>query len=171
MGVLAFVIGVASTFLVEFIPISVMNSPNIEETVSSLPIFGLIAFIPSIVGLILGIADVINKDNKSEKKILSKLGVILSSCSLAVILLFTFMILLEYNNAKRFESMIESRIEDYWNEYSGTTYLFDEDELEDDEEDYYDDEDDEIYVENEEGNNVEEETTETSKLVEEPATT
>ena len=39
MGVLAFIIGIASTFLTEFIPVSVMNFFDITDTLDFLPLF------------------------------------------------------------------------------------------------------------------------------------
>ena len=127
MGILALIIGIASTFLVEFIPISVMKAFQISDALEYLPIFSIIGFIPATVGLILGIVDVVNKSKKGGDKSTSILGIILSTCSLAVILLFSI-ILLTISSESKIESMVSQRVEEYLEGLDASYSMYTEDE-------------------------------------------
>lgn len=65
MGIASFVIGAFSTAF------------------SIIPFGGIIALIPSIIGIVLGIMDLIQKRNTNENRVFSIIGIIL--CSIAII--------------------------------------------------------------------------------------
>lgn len=74
MGVAALVLGIIS-IIVGFIPLC-----------------GAIAFIPAVVGLILGIVDTVKKSKKGEKKGVSIAGLILSAIAIVIISVWTLLI-------------------------------------------------------------------------------
>lgn len=53
--------------------------------VGFMPFCGVIAFIPAIVGLILGIVDTVQKSNKKEKKGMSIAGIVLNGIAIVCI--------------------------------------------------------------------------------------
>lgn len=57
-----------------------------------IPFCGTIAFIPAIIGLILGIIDTVQKSKKGEKKGVSIAGIILSAIAIAFITIYTIAI-------------------------------------------------------------------------------
>ena len=71
MGVAALVLGIIS-IIVGFIPFC-----------------GAIAFIPAVIGLILGIIDTVKKSKSGEKKAISIVGLVLSAVAIVIITLWT----------------------------------------------------------------------------------
>lgn len=65
MGIASLILGIISIFI------------------GIIPILGIFAFIPAIVGLIIGIIDLINRKNKGRKKALTITGII--TCSIALV--------------------------------------------------------------------------------------
>ena len=74
MGIAALILGILS-IIVGFIPLC-----------------GMIAFVPAIIGLILGIVDTIQKNKKGEKKGISIAGIILSAIAIIIISVWSFVI-------------------------------------------------------------------------------
>lgn len=74
MGIAALVLGIVS-IIIAFIPIC-----------------GSIAFLPAIVGLILGIVDVIQKGKKEEPKGVGIAGIVLSAAAVVIIFVWLFII-------------------------------------------------------------------------------
>lgn len=72
MGVAALILGIVSV-IIGFIPLC-----------------GSIAFIPAIIGLILGIVDTVQKSKKGEKKGVSIAGIVLSAIAIVIISLWIF---------------------------------------------------------------------------------
>lgn len=55
-----------------------------------IPLCGAIAFVPAIIGLILGIVDTVAKSKKGEKKGMSITGIVLSAIAIVIISLWIF---------------------------------------------------------------------------------
>ena len=72
MGVAALILGIIS-IIIGFIPLC-----------------GAIAFLPAVIGLILGIIDTVLKSKKGEKKGMSIAGIILSALAIVIISLWIF---------------------------------------------------------------------------------
>lgn len=72
MGIAALVLGIIS-IIIGFIPLC-----------------GSIAIIPAIVGVILGIVDIVTKSKKGEKKGISIAGLVLSAIAIIVIIFWVF---------------------------------------------------------------------------------
>lgn len=75
MGIASFVIGSFST------------------TFSIIPFAGIIAFIPAIIGIVLGIMDIIQKRNTSDNTVFSIIGIILCTISILNIILWGLFII------------------------------------------------------------------------------
>ena len=74
MGVAALVLGIVSI------------------VIAWIPLCGVIAFIPALIGLILGIVDTVKKSKKGEKKGMSIAGIILNALAIIFIAVYTFAI-------------------------------------------------------------------------------
>lgn len=74
MGVAALVLGIIS-IIIGFIPLC-----------------GSVAFIPALIGLILGIVDIVKKSKTEEKKGISIAGTILSGLAIIIILYWVFIV-------------------------------------------------------------------------------
>lgn len=72
MGVAALILGIVSTIF------------------GFVPFCGIIAFVPAVVGLILGIIDIVQKSKKNEPRGMAIAGVILTGIAIIVISLWTF---------------------------------------------------------------------------------
>ena len=72
MGVAALILGIVSTIF------------------GFVPSCGIIAFVPAVVGLILGIIDIVQKSKKNEPRGMAIAGVILTGIAIIVISLWTF---------------------------------------------------------------------------------
>ena len=62
----------------------------ISIIIGFIPLCGAIALLPAIIGLILGIVDVIGKSKKGEPKGISIAGLVLSAIAIAVITFWVF---------------------------------------------------------------------------------
>lgn len=71
MGVAALVLGIVSVII------------------AIIPFCGSIAFIPAIIGLILGIVDTVQKSKKQEKKGLAVAGIVLNAIAIVFIAVYT----------------------------------------------------------------------------------
>ena len=74
MGVAALVLGIVSVII------------------ALVPLCGSIAFIPAIIGLILGIVDTVQKSKKQEKKGLAIAGIVLNAIAIVFIAVYTIAI-------------------------------------------------------------------------------
>lgn len=74
MGVAALILGIVSLIL------------------AFIPIIGIFAFIPAIIGLILGIVSVVSKSKKNEPKGMSIASIILTSISMFIIFIWLFVL-------------------------------------------------------------------------------
>lgn len=63
----------------------------ISIIVGFIPLCGAIAFVPALIGLILGIVDTVQKSKKGEKKGISIAGIILSSIAIVIISVYLFL--------------------------------------------------------------------------------
>ena len=87
MGVAALVLGIVSVII------------------ALIPFCGTIAFIPAVIGLILGIVDTVQKSKKQEKKGLAIAGIVLNAIAIVFIAIYT----IAFGNAAK-------QISDSWNE-------------------------------------------------------
>lgn len=74
MGIAALVLGIISIIL------------------GFIPLIGAIAFVPAIVGLVLGIVDIVNKNKKKEPKGMSIAGTVLSAIAIVFIIFWIFVV-------------------------------------------------------------------------------
>ena len=81
MGVAALILGIIS-IIIGFIPLC-----------------GSIALLPAIIGLILGIVDVVLKSKKGEKKGISIAGLVLSALAIVIIVFWVFVFGVAVGNA------------------------------------------------------------------------
>lgn len=93
MGVAALVLGIIS-IIIGFIPLC-----------------GAIALFPAIIGLILGIVDVVLKSKKGEKKGISIAGLVLSAIAIVIIVFWVFVFSVTASNIDTNE--IDSATENY----------------------------------------------------------
>jgi len=68
MGIAALIIGIVSAVL------------------AFIPLCGYIAFVPALVGLALGIVDIIQKSKKNESKVMGIVGVITNAVAIVIII-------------------------------------------------------------------------------------
>ena len=68
-----------------------------------IPFCGAIALIPAIIGLILGIVDVVQKNKKGEPKGIGIAGIVLSAIAIAIIIYWIFILGAEVGSAVRNE--------------------------------------------------------------------
>lgn len=61
----------------------------VSVTVGCIPLLGIVALVPAIVGLILGIIDLTGKNQKKEERGFSIAGTILSSIAIVIIIFLT----------------------------------------------------------------------------------
>jgi len=54
-----------------------------------IPLCGYIAFVPALVGLALGIVDIIQKSKKNESKVMGIVGVITNAVAIVIIIVWT----------------------------------------------------------------------------------
>lgn len=114
MGVAALILGIIS-IIIGFIPLC-----------------GSIAFIPAIIGLILGIVDTVQKSKKGEKKGTSIAGIVLSSVAIVIISLWLFVFGVAISNLD--ENDVNAIVDDIsrsLNEYYDTEFDVEYEELED----------------------------------------
>jgi len=71
MGIAALIIGIVSAVL------------------AFIPLCGYIAFVPALVGLALGIVDIIQKSKKNESKVMGIVGVITNAVAIVIIIVWT----------------------------------------------------------------------------------
>lgn len=71
MGIAALIIGIVSAIL------------------AFIPLCGYIAFVPALVGLALGIVDIIQKSKKNESKVMGIVGVITNAVAIVIIIVWT----------------------------------------------------------------------------------
>ncbi len=73
MGIAALIIGIVSAIL------------------AFIPLCGYIAFIPALVGLALGIVDIVQKSKKNEPKVMGIVGVITNAAAIILIVVWTIL--------------------------------------------------------------------------------
>ena len=100
MGIAALVLGIIS-IIVGFIPFC-----------------GMIAYIPAIVGIILGIVDLVKKSKTGENKVISIVGIILSGVAILIITFWTLMLGIiaasESSTSSSYSSPYSSRTSSYY---------------------------------------------------------
>ena len=64
----------------------------ISMIIGFIPFCGMIAFVPAIIGVILGIVDIVKKSKSGEKKAISIVGLVLSAVAIVVIAFWTLVI-------------------------------------------------------------------------------
>lgn len=100
MGIAALILGILS-IIIGFIPLC-----------------GAIAFVPALIGLILGIVDTVQKNKKGEKKGISIAGIILSAIAIVIISAWVFI----FGNAVKNADLNElekslSELNEYYSNY------------------------------------------------------
>ena len=100
MGIAALILGILS-IIVGFIPLC-----------------GAIAFVPALIGLILGIVDTVQKNKKGEKKGISIAGIVLSAIAIVIISAWVFI----FGNAVKNTDLNElekslSELNEYYSNY------------------------------------------------------
>ena len=73
MGIAALIIGIVSAIL------------------AFIPLCGYIAFIPALVGLALGIVDIVQKSKKNDPKVMGIVGVITNAAAIILIVVWTIL--------------------------------------------------------------------------------
>lgn len=90
-----------------------------------IPLVGVLAFIPAVVGLILGIVDVIQKSKKDEKKGTAVAGIILNGIAILIIGFWVAFFGLLANNLGEYvfdnQNIIQEYVEDAMNSIEGST--------------------------------------------------
>ncbi len=104
MGVASLVLGIVS-FLIGLIPFC-----------------GIIAFIPALVGLILGIVEIVKKSKAKEKKGMGIAGTILSAIAMLFIIVYTFLMSVIFAAASEYSTEY-----DYYDSYNYDSYDYDYD--------------------------------------------
>ena len=74
MGIAALIIGIVSAVL------------------AFIPLCGYIAFVPALVGLALGIVDIIQKSKKNESKVMGIVGVITNAVAIVIIIIVSALV-------------------------------------------------------------------------------
>lgn len=87
----------------------------ISLIIGFIPLCGSIAMFPAIIGVILGIVDVILKSKKGEKKGVSIAGLVLSAISIVVIIFWVFVFGVAASSVDVNE--LEDALEDYEDSY------------------------------------------------------
>lgn len=101
MGVAALVLGIIS-LLIGFIPV-----------------IGAIAFIPALIGLILGIVEIVKKSKSKEPKAMGIAGTVLSAIAIVIIIFWVFIVgTVTYEVINNPEDFMEALNEEYdrWEE-------------------------------------------------------
>ncbi len=102
MGVAALVLGIIS-IIVGFIPFC-----------------GAIAFVPAVIGLILGIIDIVQKSKKKEPKGMAIAGTILTGLAIVIISFWLFVFGVAANGTADYITNHQNEIMDWVNEYSSS---------------------------------------------------
>ncbi len=98
MGVAALVLGIVSII------------------VACIPCGGFVAVIPATVGLILGIVDTVQKSKKKEPRGMSIAGIVLTSISLVIIILWVFVLGAAIGGTASFLNTYQNEISTFLNE-------------------------------------------------------
>lgn len=88
----------------------------ISIIIGFIPLCGSIAFIPAVVGLILGIVDTVQKSKKDEKKGISIAGIVLSALAIVIISLWVFLFGVAISNVDG--NQLNSLAEEFSTEFS-----------------------------------------------------
>ena len=86
----------------------------ISIIIGFIPLCGMIALVPAIIGLILGIVDIVQKNKKGEKKGVSIAGTVLSAVAIVIIAVWTLVIGNAVSNIdpNEFEEALRSSLEE-----------------------------------------------------------
>ena len=86
----------------------------ISIIIGFIPLCGSIAFVPALVGLILGIVDTVKKSKNGEKKGVSIAGIVLSALAIIIISVYIFIFgkAVSQIDPEEWESALKSSFED-----------------------------------------------------------
>ena len=103
----------------------------ISVIIGFIPFCGVIAFLPAIVGVILGIIDIVLKKKKQEKIGISIAGLVLSILAIIIISFWVFVIgtAVSETDVDELKNSIEKGLEESYNStyYNSTYYDYDDD--------------------------------------------